>query len=246
LESLGVLKDGKIVFIELKMNSFEVGGNERELHNSYLAFSNDHTQGSAFLGLTTIRIVCHNTYSQSLKDLESIPHSTDLDLELAFRTTVMNNSIQARNEHKSLLDRMFVHPIKTDEFATLVEAVFPTPKRPRAMRIYESVDPLGLDKNDEIVATFADNAMSAMSVYERQIERQKELRMDVGQAFAKFNAEQPYCANTTYAAFQAATEVINHSPRFSGSVDKNMVSLFFGQKKTMLDAAWNVSVELIK
>lgn len=246
LESLAILKDGKIVFVELRMQPFEVGKNPNEVHNSFLAFGNDHTMNSAYMGLTSIRLQCSNTWNSALGQLTSIPHSTDVEAEVEFRAVVMKNSFEGRRNTQTLLDKMFSTPIKQDEFANVVEAAFPNPDKPRSVKVFNSVDALGLDMGNEIIATMAERAESGMSVYNRAVERQNELRMDVGSAFTQFNDEQPYCGGTVYAAWNAVTQVVNHSPKFYGGNEKGMVSLFFGQKKTMLDAAYKTCVELIK
>lgn len=241
LEGMGVLKNGRIVFIELRMEPFDVGGHPNEKHENYLLFSNDHTKKSAFFGETTVRVVCNNTYTIALAgDLTTIPHSTDVMAEMDFRATVMTNVIEARFNNKAILDHLFTTHIDSDIIREVVEATFPEPKLPRAKRVYDSADAMGLNHGQPAITNMAQQANTRMERWQKTLDRQQSLRLDIVDAYNRFNDEQPYAGGTAYALWQATTEVVNHSQKFTGAADKNMISLLFGQKASMLNSAWDI------
>lgn len=247
LEGLGVLKGGKIIFVELKLDPFDVGGNENEKHLTYLLVSNDHTQNSVYFGTTVVRVVCWNTYSASLakdaKTLRAIPHSTDVDMELTFRTALIEHTIKARKEQHEVLNKMFSTPISKSGFADIVEAAFPLPIKGRRMRLMEDVPETMIQEG--VILDVAKIAEKETENYQVSVERVEKMRSAVADNYIRFNDEQPYTAGTVYAAFNAVTETTNHSELYIGSVDKGMVQLFFGQRNLSNKRTYEMAVSLI-
>lgn len=248
LEGLGVLKGGRIVFVELRLDPFDVGGHEREKCRVYLLVANDHTKGSLIFGQSLTRVVCNNTFNAALannKELDFIPHTSNPQAEMEFRSRVVEITIKHRKAMQETLNALFVRPVSKKEVATVIEAAFPNPKKSRNLKVAEEFTDMQ-GEQDDVVVGFFNKAEDQRRLYELQTERIKELRLETGMELARFNDEQPYAGNTAYALFNAVTAVTNHSSSFSGGADKNMVSLFFGQKAEMNRRAWEAVTELVK
>ena len=247
LESIMVLKQGAITAFELKMDPFDVGGMEQEAHESYFLVSNDHTMNSIYMGETFVRVVCWNTYSLALggdaKTFAKIPHSTDVQLEMAFRAAVMERAIERRKEEQHVLNSMFRTPVDKAGLANIIEAAYPMPQKGRRARLVESI---GADMPEgDIVDAFMNEATSEQGLFEVAVERVKRQREEVASNFGKFNDEHDYAANTLYAAFQAVTETVNHSSLYTGSAEKGVVSLLAGQKRKSNEDAYKAAVALL-
>jgi phage/plasmid-like protein (TIGR03299 family) len=246
VEGMGVLKDGKIIFVELKLEPFDVRGLETERHDTFLLVANDHAQGSAKWGLTTVRVVCWNTYSMAEGDKRviNIPHTGEVESELAFRSALMQKTVERRKSTQETLDQLFVTKVTKRQTANVIEAAFPDPKPTRALRLSDMAR--GEDGDGDIFDYIIQRGESARETQEKQMERIVGLRVETGDALNKFNDEYPYAARTAYAVWNAVTAVTNHSPSFTGSAEKNLVSNFFGQKAQMMDRAWDECVKLCK
>ena len=75
--------------------------------------------------------------------------------------------------------------------------------------------------------------------------RAERQRIEVAQKYIQFGQEFDYAENTAYALWNATTEVVSHSPIFTGSKDKAFISQLSGQKSTTLNRAWDQSLGLV-
>lgn len=71
IESAGALDNGRLTFVTMRLNSFDVTANDSI--NQYIVISNSHDGSSAIKAyLTNVRVVCANTLNFSLKDASNI------------------------------------------------------------------------------------------------------------------------------------------------------------------------------
>ena len=245
---LGALDEGRIVFVELRLDPFDVGGHPDEQHLIYLLVANDHTKGSAIYGLTKVRVVCWNTWSAALRQddrtLLNIPHSTDVHEALAFQVALSRHAVDSRIRQQAELNMLFKRRINKGEFANIVEAAFPTPPKLRKMRMADAI-PADMDVAQYEVVERVQAAAAKQTVdWERSVTRVESLRADVGAAYAEFNDTYPYAGGTAYAAFNAVTYTTNHG-NFTGMPDKKMVSLLFGEKGRINERAYEAAMALV-
>ena len=57
-------------------------------------------------------------------------------------------------------------------------------------------------------------------------------REQVLEEYQKFNDEHSYAAETAYAFLNGVTNVVSHSPTFTGDAWKQDIALLFGGQKT--------------
>ena len=245
VEGTMVLKNGEIVIVQLKIDEFAVGNMPEEQHFSYLTAANDHIQGGIMWLRTDIRTVCWNTYSASLTSLDKIrlPHSQHSDATLSFLAKVEEETVKSQKATVEQLNTLFTTQINKDEFADIVDAAFPMPKKTTRMKIADIAAAGQVD--GDVADTFFELVGKDKETVDWKAERQQTLRTAVGAAYNRFNEEHAYAAETAYGAFNAITEVVNHSDLFTGAKDKQMVSLIFGQKATIQQKAWEAAVDLI-
>jgi len=245
LETMGVVKDGQIVFFELALDPYDVGGNANETIAPFYLLGNDHTQGSAFQGLTGVRVVCFNTWQMATggDTILRIPHNSDVQLELDFRVALINFAIKARKNQQQALNKMFSRKLQKGELNGVVEKVFPYPLEGRATKMLVDVP---IDAVGEVFDNVRDKATKEYAIYQSNRQLADNRRGAVAEAYVQFGDEQPYAGDTAYALFNAITQVTNHSNLFTGDAAKNQVSLYFGQKKQMNNVAWTECARLVK
>ena len=248
IDGFMVLKGGKIVSFVLEIGEYCVADMESERHKSYLYVCNDHTQGAGIFGETHVRVVCYNTHMAAISgdnadDLVTFPHTADSAQILQFLTSLKLHTIRQRQETIDELNRMFTVKIGKEDFADVVDATFPDPSLPKGLRLAELM-PADIDPNAPGVAYVMGKAEDDQKLLTWQQSRTMDLRAEVGREYANFNRDFPYAANTAYAAWNAATAAINHSELFTGAIEKQMVSLFFGQKRRMTERAWDAVTQL--
>jgi hypothetical protein len=245
LEGVMFLKDGKISIIQLKLDEFYVGDREEEKHLSYLTVADDHTQGGVMWLETDIRTVCWNTYSASIQALAKlrIPHSGNTDIVLAFLSQVQEKTIEEQKTRVHLLNQMFTRKIDKEGLATVVEATFPLPKNTTRMDLAN--ESVASEITGDVANAFFELVDKDQQVVDNKTERAKKLQVAVGANYAKFNDEQPYAANTVYAAWEAAIETIDYSPLFTGSAEKREVAAMVGRTAKFKENAWDAAVALL-
>ena len=248
IDGFMVLKSGKIVSFVLEIGDYLIGDMEQERHKSYLYVCNDHTQGAGIFGETHTRVVCWNTHMAAISgdnadDLVTFPHTQDSTQILQFLTSLKLHTIRQRQETIDQLNRMFTQPITDAQFADVVDATFPAPGLPKGVRLANLI-PDDMPDDAPGVEYIRGKEETDQKLLTWQQQRMVDMRTEFGGEYTKFNKAYPYAANTAYAAWNSATTTINHSDLFTGAQEKQMVSLFFGQKRKMTDKAWAAVSEL--
>lgn len=237
-----VLKQGQIFFIQLKVDEWTVGGQDEELHKSYLLVSNDHTQGNAWYGNVSTRVVCANTHAQAIGEgIEAIPHNASTSLELDYRSKIQQAILRAQANEREALNAFFKTKIDNAQLEAGLKEIFPDPVPSRKMKLLAQGEAVGVKEHDFVAVASGD-----YEVFNQKVERAGDLRNATRLAFGQFNEQHSYAGNTAYALFQAVTNVTNHSSLFTGSAEKNLVSLHFGNKAKINETAWQVASQLSK
>lgn len=245
IEGTMMLKRGEITVVQLKIDEYTPGDCENEKHLAYLVVAIDYTKGGIMWLRTDVRVVCWNTYSMSLNALDKlrIPNSAKADDTLAFLTKVQEITVEAQKNHVRQMNDLFKREVTPEEAATIVDAAFPDAKKSSRMKIAE------LDAAQQVGGQLADDFFKLVdedtSRFAWAQSRNDKLRAAVGNEMANFNKKHPYAAQTAYGTFQAVTNVMNHSPMFTGSDDKKAISVILGNKKKDQENAFNAALALI-
>lgn len=240
---LASLKYGQVFFVQVDLPPFYVGDNPEEEHRPFLLLSNDHAEGAAKWLHTVTRVVCWNTYNVALRDtgIQTIPHNSTTEQELEFRLELTAAVKRANDTELANLNALFSLPVSTEEIETGKEIVFPDPKPSRKMKLAAAGEFHGLKDTD-----FQNHvASSDVRHWQNQKERAEKFRGAFDLALEKFNDEHSYAANTGFAFLNASTDVINHSDLYTGSHEKGLISLHFGNRAVQSEKAREYALSLI-
>jgi phage/plasmid-like protein (TIGR03299 family) len=132
IETIGMLREGAILFVTYELPEFSVGGDE---HRNYLVVSNGMTGQDALRALNApVRVVCMNTYraADALASEEfRIPHSASAMRELGKWVVELYARAVARGEALAeVLDLLARHRASRAEAEEVVAAAYPLPRRP--------------------------------------------------------------------------------------------------------------------
>jgi phage/plasmid-like protein (TIGR03299 family) len=126
-ETAGALGNGEIVFLTAKADKFSIGKDE---HQEYIFVALYHNgSGSIKIGLTDVRIVCHNTLRSALsgKNSVSIVHKGDIEskmYEAAFKLSILTEEAIRKRE---VYNRMYKLQFTDDMFKEMIGNLFMTP-----------------------------------------------------------------------------------------------------------------------
>lgn len=233
----------QILVVQMEMPSFYVNDMPEEEHHCFLTVTEDRQSGQKNYGVSFTRVVCENTYMMAINGgLRSLPNSINSDLMLQFRTEVELAMIQRREEEHSALNKMFVTPVTTEKIEAVAVAMFPLPKRPQSLDLFERAIESGYDMTaDNQVAQFATKKFAtAKQVYESAMARHEERTKEFFVRVNQFNDEHPYAAGTEYGVMQAVTGFWNHYEGFRGSEDMAQFNLLFGDRNAAIQEAVKV------
>lgn len=124
-ETAGALGRGERIFITAKLpEDMLVRGEKIE---KYIMLTNSHDATTTVIaGFTPIRVVCNNTLTASLRNLEnrvSIPHTASADSKLKQASTVMGIASKYMNEVNSIFEQMTYKKLSDLELRHFIEEV---------------------------------------------------------------------------------------------------------------------------
>lgn len=124
-ETAGALGKGERIFITAKLpEDMLVRGEKIE---KYIMLTNSHDATTTVIaGFTPIRVVCNNTLTASLRNLEnrvSIPHTASADSKLKQASTVMGIASKYMNEVNEIFEKMTYKKISDLELRHFIEEV---------------------------------------------------------------------------------------------------------------------------
>jgi phage/plasmid-like protein (TIGR03299 family) len=133
IETMGVLKDGEIIFITTKMVTISVAGDEVEM---YLLAVSPMTGGNAAeIRVTPVRVVCWNTLVASAA-VASERHRIIHDQKAPERMGEWMNKVYMTSQRKvdllkDAFNIMAGHQMKVKEFEAFLATTYPLPPMPR-------------------------------------------------------------------------------------------------------------------
>lgn len=233
LETIGVLKGGRTLFMTLKVGTKQLGSSTIEKY--FLVTDSKTGKESARFMMTPIRIECQNCLTAALNSSAvqgTLIHRAGAGEEFRFRTTLMGKLLEA--EH--IVDEQFEHLAKavlTVEQRDLVfKAYWPMPKKTGRMEFVDSIA-----EDDSTLAPLRNMGIDATEEFERLITRSAAVQKELIGMYDVFNQQFPDHANTAWAAWNVAVE---HAD-FNNMTDNTSYAALFGdrsrRKRNAFDAA---------
>lgn len=229
-ETAGSLFGGKKVYISALIDGLIRVGKGDDVSKKYLLWANAHDGTSAgSLRLTTVRVVCNNTYTAALRENGrhvSIRHTNNADKLMEEATVLLGLANKRFLDMEAAYNEMLKVEVNKEDL------------RDYLTRCFKKVAPATTDKQDK---TQEEDAKEKVA---RAIPKIEEL-FETGSHF-------PEDASSIYRAFQSLTEWSNHHRTYkeqgrslNTKQDNELNSILFGQTATLNDVAFKEAVKMI-
>lgn len=237
-------RDGEIIFVQLAMPDFFVGGIEQERHNSHLLIGDNRKMGSTFYIETETRVECYNTWSMAISGVEPIPHSSHPRQWIDFYTKLYLAAMEHREKEINTLNAMFRKNISSDQVNSAIGNMVPLPKKTRKMKALDQVDRVASrDEFEDLV----EEATEDEEKFEYNMQKAEDKRQAIADKMVEYQDTHNYGSNL-YWLWGAVSEIVNHSDDFyynGDSVRVNRSIIFNGSRGRELREAWETCVDLI-
>lgn len=245
VETAGILKGGRLMFIGLNAGSFDVRGEATERVDNYVVVVMSQQPNVAHKILhTPVRVVCRNTlsYGETQASLNlKIPHTPVSAEVLAFAGDVALNLDKKIAHTRAVFEAMALRPIAAEEFQMVLKAAYPDPAKPKNL--------VFLEKNGIDLSTLADRKddklfekmTTAHDAWVYRVAREAKRREAATEMFERINDEHSAIAGSVYAAYQAVTEA---SDWRDGKGDADYSTLL-GPRAAEKSRAFNLAKSLV-
>lgn len=164
IETAGILNNGETIFITAKMpNNIRIGDN-RDVIEDYLLFTNGHDGlHGVTVCFTPIRVVCNNTLNAALrgsKNKYSFKHTRNVHNKLAMAETIMNLHAYYKKDFEENMTFLSERQLSEQTIKNLVCDVFLSPEE---NNLYKGND-FNLNSVDEI-STRKKNVINGLLSY---------------------------------------------------------------------------------
>ena len=164
IETAGILNNGETIFITAKMpNNIRIGDN-RDVIEDYLLFTNGHDGlHGVTVCFTPIRVVCNNTLNAALrgsKNKYSFKHTRNVHNKLAMAETIMNLHAYYKKDFEENMTFLSEQQLSEQTIKNLVCDVFLSPEE---NNLYKAND-FNLNSVDEI-STRKKNVINGLLSY---------------------------------------------------------------------------------
>lgn len=210
LETAGILKGGRFMFVGLRAGSFDVKGIDSERVDNYVVVLMSQEPGTSHrLIHTPVRVVCKNTlvYSQERAAINlPIPHTKNSADILAFGAELVANLDRKIHQTKIMYDAMASVPLGDAGLDAILAAAFPEPSKPKNVRFFEDqgIDLATLADRDD--KALYEKIKTAHDAWAYKVARNAKRREGAAWAYEMICDEHPAIAGTVYAGYQAVTE----------------------------------------
>jgi phage/plasmid-like protein (TIGR03299 family) len=215
----GALGKGERVWILAKLpQDIRIVGDD--IANKYLLLSNSHDGTSAVqIKFTPIRVVCENTLTQALSQGPGlrVTHTRDLRERMMIAGNLLKR-IQVRyDEIAEVFQTMAKHRVNDGELDEYLKRIFPDPTQ----------------RQDD-------------QRYERAQEQAKYDREGSAYLFEKGRGnEEPKVRGTLWAAYNGVSEYIDYRRFRTGSADRQLNAIWFGEGYLVKARAFRIAQECI-
>lgn len=235
LETIGVLKGGRTLFMTLKVGTKQLGSSTIEKY--FLVTDSKTGKESARFLYTPIRIECQNCLTAALNTSAvqgTLAHRAGVADEFRFRTSLMGKLIQAETEVDAQFEAMTKAMLTVKQRDLIFQAYWPMPKKTGRM---EFVDMIAEDEDSEL-KHLRTMGLDATEEFERLMQRSAVVQKELIAMHDKFNTEFPDHANTVWSAWNVAVE---HGD-FNNQTDNTGFAALFGDRVKRKRRAFDVAL----
>jgi len=240
-ETLGVLKEGEVVFFTLNAGMFDVRVNGRDdAHNAYIYGFDRKTPGSKLIiGVGGTRVVCWNTLQsaeENARILVPLQHSKGVHELIEAIATALRSLGSAQEAHRQALQMMADHTLSVSQAESVFSLAWPTPKLSATILSLDTLNnPIDSPINSQVdvvanalakvaqSTTIQDRISKAEEELVRRTELVEYLRETAGGALRHMADDEGLGING-YTVLNAVSETLEHrSDRVRGDVAADML-----------------------
>ena len=222
LETMGMLKNGKTMFVVLNAGMMEI---KKDPVNLYFMFVDTVDGGTALKCIfTPIRLHCYNALISGIRASvvnASIEHRNNLERDFHFTVGLANKMANAQVSTVEQFELMANKVLTPEQASRIFAAAYPEPKKPSKISILDVVD-----QDDESLVDIYQEGMDAASQFESMVNRSIKMREAVNDLYIQLSDEYPNIGGTAYAAYNAVVELAD----WRTNSESANVDTLFGQR----------------
>lgn len=202
--------------------------------------------GAVSVLFSPVRLFCANQLILAAKMASfsmNIAHVGDVDLSLSLARYVMGRVEAAKRETYEVFDRMARRRLVEEEIDQIIEAAWPYPALPEHVRVFNEIQALGAEEDQEEYQQLEARAYRSLGRWEETRRHMDRFREGARQMLARTNEEVPALADTAWAVWAggvAATAAWRNGR--DHSVD---YSILFGDRAGEVRRAFDAAVDLL-
>lgn len=241
VETVGALRDGATIFLTLAVGDGEIA---KEAVREYFLLT-DTRDGKEALRLqyTPVRVVCQNTLSAALRGgttQMSVPHSANMEADLAFWKELAVGMRQVREETKAALNALAEVKLTEPKLKKLIHLVYPDPPKPKKLAAIEASGKTIWSA--EVLGQISDSQM----YHQRDRDLMAKHRLQVKTLYERIGDEHTVIAGTAYAFYNAVVEREDHDVRSDSQDISAATATLWGYRQARKQKALDASLVLLK
>lgn len=243
VDTVGLLGKGERLFLALRMEPSYPGGDEAEKHLHYFTILDDYRGGGSLkMIVTTVRVVCANTWSLAInsnRNIVAIPHAGDAKYMLDLRVQMEAAAIESRREAVEMFGAMMKFKLDEQQRRQIIETAYQPDPEPAILVDLRKPEfsMVSLEAQERAVARANKAKYNWLNSHSRADER----RTDAAMLLNKFNDEFPAYANTAYAVMNA----INENSDFRKGRGDAATQVFWGERANEKTAGLFKTLEIM-
>lgn len=235
LETVGVLKGGRTLFLTLKVGTKALGSSTIDKY--FLVTDSKTGKESCRFLYTPIRIECQNCLTAALNTSAvqgTITHRAGVAEEFRFRTSLMSKLIKAETEVDAQFEAMTKALLSIAQRDLIFQSYWPMPKKNGRMEFMDLIS----EDDDSELKHLRTMGLDATEEFERLMTRSAVVQKELVSLHEKFNEEYPDHANTIWSAWNVAVE---HAD-FNNATDNTGFAALFGDRVKRKRRAFDVAL----
>jgi hypothetical protein len=252
LDALAARNGGAEIMTVFKTNALEVNG---EPLQEYVWFKETRNGKTALeVSISQVRLFCTNQFISGMRGSSfnaSVKHGAGVESDVSFQVSVIKLLNQARKKLLRSYEAMGQRILTNEEIVECITRIYPDANIPGRVRTLTALagaaEDAGGTLDDMIRDTFTQEQIEGVADsqydYEREQSKIPILRQDLSTLIEKFNDEHSRLANTSWAVFNAATELADWGGSERG--DSAARSALFGKRADVKIRAFNISMNTV-
>ena len=241
VETVGALGKGEEIFITLDAGMADFLG--ETIKHYFLVVDGKAGQRRLSMEIVPVRVVCQNTLLMAEKSAlirVDIRHGSKVHADLELTADLLGLMRKSQLDSTTTFSRMAETPISIEQATSVWDSAYPLPLIPGRLKILNSIQPddMGKELTKKLLGSEAyKNADYAYSIGN---ERAAHYRKGASELYRKFNDEFSKVANTSWAAYNAVTELSTWREG-KGAAE----SLLFGTRREEIIRAYATAKALV-